>query len=235
MNDLVLQFLVRTWNTFTEVLWAMKWEWMIPYKPKIAHDIVCIQCLKIYTDLIEHKIVGDTKAPLLRCFLSISKVKAGYIRTSRQYMNYQTWVTHNSNRCSKIFLPIIQIIWETRTVKNTLCLWRYHSCCFDVEESLQYSFPTRKMVEDGCFKTNRACILCSYWSTAWKGVLCNCTSFSENSIPTFRQYVTHAAKRVCVLTGWISLRQKLQKLFVAKFFQGNCIVCGKTNCEETVG
>ena len=46
-----------------------------PHKPEIADNIVRIHSLKIYTDLIEYKIVGDAKAPLLRCFPSISKLK----------------------------------------------------------------------------------------------------------------------------------------------------------------
>ena len=45
----------------------------------------------IYTDLIEYNIVGDTKAPLLRCFPFFSKLKSGDIKTTGQYMNYQTF------------------------------------------------------------------------------------------------------------------------------------------------
>ena len=40
-----------------------------PHKPEFAYDIVRIHSLMLYTDLIEYNIVGDTKAPLLRCFL----------------------------------------------------------------------------------------------------------------------------------------------------------------------
>ena len=43
----------------------------------------------IYSDLIEYNIVGDTNAPLLRCFPFISKLKRGDIITTGQYMNYQ--------------------------------------------------------------------------------------------------------------------------------------------------
>ena len=43
-----------------------------PHKPDFAYDIVRIHSLMIYTDLIEYKIVRDTKAPLLRCFPYIS-------------------------------------------------------------------------------------------------------------------------------------------------------------------
>ena len=39
------------------------------HKPEIAYDILRIHSLMIYTDLIEYNIVGDTKAPLLCCFL----------------------------------------------------------------------------------------------------------------------------------------------------------------------
>ena len=55
-----------------------------PHKPEFAYDIVRIHSLMIYTDLIEYNIVGDTKAPLLRCFLFISKLKFGDIITTGQ-------------------------------------------------------------------------------------------------------------------------------------------------------
>ena len=45
------------------------------HKPTLAHDIVRIHSLMIYTDIVEYNIVGDTKAPLLRCFSFISKLK----------------------------------------------------------------------------------------------------------------------------------------------------------------
>ena len=61
-----------------------------PHKTDFAYDIVRIQSLKIYTDLIENNIVGDIKPPLLRCFPFISKLKSGDIITTGQYMNYQT-------------------------------------------------------------------------------------------------------------------------------------------------
>ena len=62
-----------------------------PRKPEFAHDKVGIHSLMIYTDLIEYNVVGNTKAPLLHCFLFISKLKAGDIITSGHYMNYQTF------------------------------------------------------------------------------------------------------------------------------------------------
>ena len=62
-----------------------------PHKPEFAYDIVRIHSLMINTDLIEYNIVSDTKAPLLRCFPFISKLKSGDIVTTGQYMNYQTF------------------------------------------------------------------------------------------------------------------------------------------------
>ena len=62
-----------------------------PQKPKFTYYIVRIHSLMIYTDVIEYNIVGDTKAPLLRCLLFIWKLKLGDIITTGQYMNYQTF------------------------------------------------------------------------------------------------------------------------------------------------
>ena len=45
-----------------------------PREPHFAYDIVRIHSLMIYSDLVEYSIVGDTKAPLLRCFPFISKL-----------------------------------------------------------------------------------------------------------------------------------------------------------------
>ena len=62
-----------------------------PHEPEFAYNIVRIHSLMIYSDIVEYNVVGDTKAPLLRCFLFISKLKGGDIITTGQYMNYQTF------------------------------------------------------------------------------------------------------------------------------------------------
>ena len=62
-----------------------------PHEPQFAYDIARIYSLMIYSDLVEYNIVGDTKAPLVRCYPFISKVKGGDITTTGQYMNYQTF------------------------------------------------------------------------------------------------------------------------------------------------
>ena len=62
-----------------------------PHGPQFAYDIVPFDSLMIYSDLVEYSTVGDTKAPLLRCFPFISKLKGGDNITTGQYMNYQTF------------------------------------------------------------------------------------------------------------------------------------------------
>ena len=52
------------------------------HKPLFACDIIRIRSLMISTDIVEYNIVGDTKAPLLRCFPFISKVKSGDVFTT---------------------------------------------------------------------------------------------------------------------------------------------------------
>ena len=62
-----------------------------PHEPEFAYDIVRIYSLMIYSDVVEYNIVEDKKVPLLRCVPFISKLKAGDIITTEQYMNYQTF------------------------------------------------------------------------------------------------------------------------------------------------
>ena len=74
-----------------------------PHEPTFAYDIVRIHSLMIYTDIVEYNIVGDTEAPLLRCFPFISKLKSGDIITTGQYMNYQTFSNLEFRRFLKLF------------------------------------------------------------------------------------------------------------------------------------
>ena len=62
-----------------------------PYELEFAYNLVRIHSLMIYSDLVEYNNVGDTKTPLLRCFLFISKLMGGDIMATGQYMNYQTF------------------------------------------------------------------------------------------------------------------------------------------------
>ena len=80
-----------------------------PHEPSFAYDIVRIHSLMFYTDIVEYNIVGDTKAPLLRCFPFISKLKSGDIITTGQYMNYQTFSNLQFRRLLKNSFQSIHI------------------------------------------------------------------------------------------------------------------------------
>ena len=55
-----------------------------PHYTQYSYDIITIHSLMIFSDIIEFNIVGDTKTPLLRCILFISKVKNGDIISTGQ-------------------------------------------------------------------------------------------------------------------------------------------------------
>ena len=114
-----------------------------PHKPEMACDIVRIHSLRIYTELIEYKISGDTKAPLLRCFLFISKLKSGDIITTGQYMNYQTFSNLQFKPLlKKTFHSMYIDLRDTSGERKTLCVCWYHSSCFDVQKRFQHLFLT---------------------------------------------------------------------------------------------
>ena len=58
------------------------------HRPNFVYDIFRINCIMTYKELIEYNIVGEGKYPLLCCFSFISKLDAGGILTTGQYMNY---------------------------------------------------------------------------------------------------------------------------------------------------
>ena len=74
------------------------------HEPDFAYDIVRIPSLMIYSDLVEYNFVGDTKAPKLRCFPFISKLKGGDIITTGQYLTYQTF--YSLDLCSNFLLIV---------------------------------------------------------------------------------------------------------------------------------
>ena len=80
--------LVRTWDTFSEVMLAMKMEWCWEAEDLINQilptTLSCIHSLMVYTDLFEYVIVGDRKVLLLRCFLFISQ----------SWRRYNYWAVH---------------------------------------------------------------------------------------------------------------------------------------------
>ena len=62
-----------------------------PHEPWFAYDIVRIHSLMTHIGFVEYNIVEHTKAPLLRCFPFVSKIKSCVIITTGQYMNYLTF------------------------------------------------------------------------------------------------------------------------------------------------
>ena len=76
-----------------------------PHYPQYFYEIIRINSLMIYSDIIEYNIVGDTKTPLLRCIPFISKVKNGDIISTGQYMNYQSFTNVQFKQLIKKLFP----------------------------------------------------------------------------------------------------------------------------------
>ena len=91
-----------------------------PHKPKLAYDLARIYSLMMYKDLIEYKIIGDTKSPLLRCFPFISKLQAGDNKITGRIWTIRHFVSYNLDCCSKSLFIFITLTWETRAVKKNL-------------------------------------------------------------------------------------------------------------------
>ena len=87
-----------------------------PHKPEIAFDIVHIHSSMKYTELIEHKMLSNTKTPLLRCFFFTSKLTAGDVITTGQYINIQAFTTLPFRPLLEKFFPSIHI-----DLRNTSC------------------------------------------------------------------------------------------------------------------
>ena len=88
-------------------------------KPLFAYNDVRIFSLLFYTDFVEYKIVRDTKAPLLRCFPFMSKVKSVDVITTRQYMENQTFSNLQLRRLLKNSFCGVQIdLRDTSGEKN---------------------------------------------------------------------------------------------------------------------
>ena len=112
-----------------------------PHKPELVYDIVRIHSLMIYTDLIEYNIVGDTKAPLLRCFPFISKLKSGDIITNGQYMNYQTFSNMQFRPPLKNFFHSIHVdLGDTSGEKKLFVSVGITRLVLMFQKSLQHSF-----------------------------------------------------------------------------------------------
>lgn len=89
-----------------------------PHYSSFVCDILRIHSLMIYTDIIEYNIIGDTKAPLLRCFPLMSKLKEGSSITPSHFMNYQTFQNLQYKKLLKNSFHSVQV--ELRDDKGEL-------------------------------------------------------------------------------------------------------------------
>ena len=90
-----------------------------PHKTDFAYDIVPIHSLMINTDLVEYNIVGDTKVPLLRCFLFVSKRKVGDAVTTGQYMKYETFSKMQFRQLLKTSFQSIHFVLRDTSAEKT--------------------------------------------------------------------------------------------------------------------
>ena len=71
-------------------------------------DIQRFHSIMVYSDLIDYGIIGDTRAPILRCFPMISRVREGELSLT-QFMNYQTFEKLQFRKVSKSSFHSIRI------------------------------------------------------------------------------------------------------------------------------
>ena len=118
-----------------------------PQKPEFAYDIFRIHSLMLNTDLIKDNFIRDTKAPLLPCFPSISKLKLGDVFFAGQYMNHQTFKDLQFGPLLQNSFYNIYIDLKDKSGQKIPFLFvgitRLVSI-FDVSESLQHSILTQR-------------------------------------------------------------------------------------------
>ena len=108
----------------SEMIWENSCVGKGSHEPTSAYDIVRIDLLMIYTDIVGYNIIGDTKAPSLCCFPFISKLKSGDIITTGQYMNYQTFSNLQFRRLLKNSFHSIHIdLRDTSVEKISFVSW----------------------------------------------------------------------------------------------------------------
>ena len=104
------------------------------HKQEFAHDLFRIHFLVIYTDMIEYNIDGDMEASLIRSLPFVSKLKAGEIITTGQYINYQTFSNLQFRALLKYFFHCFHIDFRDISGKKN------NSVSFSVSKYVQYSF-----------------------------------------------------------------------------------------------
>ena len=99
------------------------------HEPTFAYDAVRIHSLMIYTEIVEYNIVGGSKAPLLRCFPFIYKLKSGDVKNTGQCMNYRLLAIFSLDDCWKTLFTAYTLICEKRLVRRfPLSRWNNSTC-----------------------------------------------------------------------------------------------------------
>ena len=75
-------------------------RWKGPHFSTYPVDLLRIHSVMVYTDIIEYGIVGDTMAPVLRCFPFVTRLKKGEISMT-YIMNYHTFANQQFKRLMK--------------------------------------------------------------------------------------------------------------------------------------
>ena len=88
-----------------------------PFISLFPIDIIRVHSLMLYTDIIAHGVIGDTTAPLLRCFPFISKIKGDELSTT-QFMNYRCFENLLFKKLSKKNFHSISIDLRDTTGKQ---------------------------------------------------------------------------------------------------------------------
>ena len=151
----------------------------------------------IYTHLIEYNIVGDTMAPLLRCFPLISKPKAGDIISNGQYMNYQTFSNLPFRPLLQNFFSNFQIdLRDTSGEKlpfvsvgiTRLVLMFRKACNIHFESKRRYKMVASREVEIPYYR--------GVGRQRGRRFGALAQAIGRTAIPFLRKYIVPAAKRV---------------------------------------
>ena len=100
-----------------------------PQKPNSANNFDCIHSFLTKADLIEHKIVGYTRQPVVFRFPVIWKLKAGVKKILVTTWTIGKVVTYDSDRCSQNRFVVFLRAWETPAVRKHPL---QQLACFDV-------------------------------------------------------------------------------------------------------
>ena len=79
-----------------------------PHRSEFPIDILRFHSVMVYTDIVEFSIIGDTKAPILRCFPFNNKIQRDSISVTK-YSNYVSFDNLQFRRFLKISIHSIKV------------------------------------------------------------------------------------------------------------------------------